>query len=114
MSVMFPEAEDAIEEKDSKPIRWGVIVAVTAALIVALLLWSGPARSAVIHTSPVTVCETAPLPGAANTLNPNAPPDQRRQQLLRACTVVEVPDPTHALSPYQKITDFKHDPRAFT
>lgn len=68
----------------------------------------------IIHTAPVKVCETAPMPGPAYTLNPNAPPEQRRQVLLRACEVIQVPDPTHSLSPYEKITDFQHDPRAFT
>lgn len=79
-----------------------------------LLLLIAAAIVAPVHTSPVTVCEALPLPGPDNTINPNAPVGQRRQIVLHICQAIQVPDPTHELSPYEKITDFKHDPRAFT
>jgi hypothetical protein len=77
------------------------------ALVPLLLATAAPAKQLV-------VCTKYPVPGREHTLNPNAPPALQRQELLKFCETVTVPDPPAWQNTLNPITDFRHDPRAFT
>lgn len=81
------------------------------ALIMAAVLAATPMQ---IQAKSLVVCSKVLLPGKEHTLNPNAPPDKQVQEKQNFCETIEVPDPPVWENTMTPITDFKHDPRAFT
>lgn len=81
------------------------------ALILAAVLAATPMQ---LQAKNLVVCEKVSLPGKEHSLNPNAPKDKQVQEKVNVCETVTVPDPPVWENEINPITDFKHDPRAFT
>lgn len=62
----------------------------------------------------IMACSHEPVPGKDHVLNPHAPVSKQVQERHTVCEQVTLPDPPCWENKMCPITDFKHDPRAFT
>jgi hypothetical protein len=84
-----------------------IALAIWAAGVLGLVFAGIISRSA--HAEPVLVCERIELPGKEHTPNPNDPPAKQRQETIKLCSQVEIPD-----KPWTgPVIDYRRDPRVF-